>query len=67
MAYNLIELFHFITEDLEMYFQQKLLSLAFKKPYNFHLAARSFGRNQSSVNLNSITKDDQAPQIQCAK
>ena len=30
-AYNLIELFHFITEDLEMYFQRKLLSLAFGK------------------------------------
>ena len=60
-AYNLIELFHFITEDLEMYFQRKLLSLAFGKPQNLHLAARCFGRNASSVNLNSITKDDQTP------
>ena len=60
-AYNLIELFHFITEDLEMYFQRKLLSLAFGKPQNLHLAARCFGRNASSVNLNSITKDDQSP------
>lgn len=48
-AYNLIELFHFITEDLEMYFQRKLLSLAFGKPQNLHFAARCFGRNASSV------------------
>lgn len=60
-AYNLIELFHFITEDLEMYFQRKLLSLAFGKPQNLHLAARCFGRKASSANLNSITKDDQSP------
>jgi len=60
-AYNPIKLFHFITEDLEMYFQQKLLSLTFGKPQNVHLAARSFGRNASSVNLNSITKDDESP------
>ena len=60
-AYNLIELFHFITEDLEMYFQWKLLSLAFGKPQTLHLAARCSGRNASSVNLNSITKDDQSP------
>ena len=60
-AYNLIELFHFITEDLEMYFQRKLLSLAFGKPQNLHFAACCFGRNTSSINLNSITKDDQSP------
>ena len=42
-AYNLIELFKFITEDLEMYFQRKLLSLAFGKPQNLHLASRYFG------------------------
>ena len=44
-----------------MYFQRKLLALAFGKPQNLHLAARCFGRNASSVNLNSITKDDQSP------
>ena len=60
-AYNLIELFRFITEDLEMYFQRKLLSLAFGKPQNLHLAARCFGRNASSVNLNTITKEEGSP------
>ena len=60
-AYNLIELFHFITEDLETYFQRKLLAPAFGKPQNLHLAGRCFGRNASSVNLNSINKDDQSP------
>lgn len=44
-----------------MYFLWKLLSLAFGKPQNLHLAASCFGRNASSVNLNSITKDAQSP------
>ena len=37
-AYNLIELFKFITEDLEMYFQRKLLSwlLVNHKIYTLH-------------------------------
>ncbi|KAL9978127.1 hypothetical protein ACROYT_G015612 [Oculina patagonica] len=40
-AYNLIELFKFITEDLEMYFQRQLLALAFGKTQNLHLAPRT--------------------------
>ena len=60
-AYNLIELFHFITEDLEMYFQRKLLSLAFGKPQNLHLAARCFGRSTSSVSQSTITIDEKNP------
>ena len=60
-AYNLIELFRFITEDLEMYFQQKPLSLAFGKPQNLHLAARCFGRTASSVSQSTITIDEKNP------
>ena len=60
-AYNLIELFRFITEDLEMYFQQKLLSLAFGKPQNLHLAARCFGRTASSVSQSTITINEKNP------
>ena len=69
-AYNLIELFRFITEDLEMYFQRKLLSLAFGKPQNLHLATRCFGRTASSVSQSTITIDEKNPctmQIPCAK
>ena len=47
-AYNLIELFKFITEDLEMYFQRKLLYLA-------------FGRSASSVSQSTITIDEKNP------
>ena len=60
-AYNLIELFKFITEELEMYFQRKLLSLAFGKPQNLHLAARCFGRSASSVSQSTITIDEKNP------
>ena len=60
-AYNLIELFKFITEDLEMYFQRKLLSLTFGKPENLHLAARCFGRLASSVSQRTITIDEKNP------
>ena len=60
-AYNLIELFKFITEDLEMYFQRKLLSLAFGKPQNLHLASRCFGRSGSSVSQSTITIDEKNP------
>ena len=57
-AYNLIELFRFITEDLEMYFQRKRLSLAFDKPQNLHLAVRCFGRTASSVSQHPIIIDE---------
>ena len=60
-AYNLIELFKFITEDLEMYFPRKLLSLAFGKPQNLHLASRCFGRSASSVSQSTITIDEKNP------
>ena len=60
-AYNLIELFKFITEDLEMYFQRILLSLAFGKPQNLHLASRCFGRSASSVSQSTITIDEKNP------
>ena len=60
-AYNLIELFKFSTEDLEMYFQRKLLSLAFGKPQNLHLASRCFGRSASSVSQSTITIDEKNP------
>ena len=48
----------FITEDLEMSFQRKLLSLAFGKPQNLHLAARCFERSANSICLKSITVDE---------
>ena len=53
-AYNLIELFKFITEDLEMYFQWKLLALAFGKTQNLHLAPRCFGLTGSTVQLSAV-------------
>ena len=48
----------FRTEDLEMSFQRKLLSLAFGKPQNLHLAARCFERSSNSICLKSITVDE---------
>ena len=60
-AYNLIELFKFITEDLEMYFQRKLLSLAFGKPQNLHLVSRWCWRSASSVSQSTITIDEKNP------
>jgi hypothetical protein len=56
-AYNLLELVKFITEDLEMYFQRKLLALAFGKPQNLHVTARCFGRNASTMPVHNITRD----------
>ena len=60
-AYNLVELFKFIVEDLEIYFQRKLLALAFGKPQNLHIAARCFGRSASTVDLNTIRQDSNEP------
>ena len=53
-AYNLIELFKFITEDLEIYFQRKLLALAFGKTQNLHLAPRCFGATGSTIQLSAV-------------
>ena len=53
-AYNLIELFKFITEELEMYFQRKLLALAFGKTQNLHLAPRCFGATGSTIQLSAV-------------
>ena len=58
-AYNLIELFKFITEDLEMSFQRKRLSLAFGKPQNLHLAARCFGRSANSIKSIAVDEKNQ--------
>jgi len=60
-AYNLIELFKFITEDLEMYFQRKLLALAFGKTQNLHLAPRCFGATGLTVQLSMITQNSSDP------
>ena len=60
-AYNLLELVKFITEDLEMYFQRKLLALAFGKPQNLHVTARCFGRDASTVALDNINRDIENP------
>ena len=53
-AYNLVELFKFIVEDLDRYFQRKLLALAFGKPQNLHIASRCFGKK-------TITQDSGEP------
>ena len=61
-AYNLLELFKFITEDLETYFERKLLALAFGKPQNLYVTARCFGRSASRVKpINNIKKDIKNP------
>lgn len=60
-AYNLIALFQFITEDLEMYFHHTLLSMAFGKPQNLHLAACCLGENASFVSMSSITMCEKNP------
>lgn len=56
-AYNLLELVKFIIEDLEMYFQRKLLALAFGNPQNLHVTARCFGKNASTVPIDNIKRD----------
>ena len=53
-AYNWSELFKFITEDLEMYFQRKSLALAFGKIQNLHLAPRCFGATGSTIQLSAV-------------
>ena len=60
-AYNLIALFQFITEDLEMYFHHTLLSMAFGKPQNLHLAACCLGENASFVSMSGITMCEKNP------
>ena len=42
-----------------MYFQKKLLALAFGKPQNLHVTARCFGRDASTVALDNITKGNE--------
>ena len=60
-VYNLIALFQFITEDLEMYFHHKLLSMAFEKPQNLHLATCRLGGNASFASMSSITMHEKNP------
>lgn len=60
-AYNLIELFKFITENLAMYFQRKLLALAFGKTQNLHLAPRCLGATGLTVQLSMITQNSSDP------
>lgn len=50
-AYNLIELFKFITEDFEIYFQRKLLALAFGRTQNLYLAPTSESVFSQKTNL----------------
>jgi hypothetical protein len=40
-----------------MYFQRKLLALAFGKPQNLHVTARCFGKNASTVPIDNIKRD----------
>ena len=60
-AYNLLELVKFITEDFAMYLQRKLLALAFGKPQNLYVTARCFGRDESTVALDNITRNIENP------
>ena len=60
-AYNLLELLKFTTEDLEMYFQRKLLALAFGKPQNLNITSRCFGRDASTVPIDNIKRDKTKP------
>ena len=53
-AYSLIELFKFIKEGLEMYFQRKLLALAFEKTQNLYLSPRCFRASACTVHLDTI-------------
>ena len=57
-AYNLLELFKFITGDLEKHFQRKLLGLAFGKPQNLNILARCFAKTACTVNLDTVIQDD---------
>ena len=57
-AYNLLELFKFITVDLEMHFQRKILALAFGKPQNLNILARCFAKTACTVNLDSVIQYD---------
>ena len=60
-AYNLLELFKFITDDLEKHFQRKLLALAFGKPQNFHILPRCFAKTACTVNLDAVIQDKNNP------
>ena len=60
-AYNLLELFKFITDDFEKHFQRKLLALAFGKPQNLHIRSRCFGKSACTVNLETIVRDGVNP------
>ena len=60
-AYNLLELFKFITGDLEKHFQRKLLALAFGKPQNLNILARCFAKTACTVNLDTVIQDDKNP------
>ena len=50
-AYDLIELFKFIKEDLEITFQRKLLALAFRRTQNPYLTPRSKNVFSPKTNL----------------
>ena len=57
-ACNLLELFKFITGDLEKHFQRKLLALAFGKPQNLNILACCFAKTACTVNLDTVIHDD---------
>ena len=57
-AYNLVQVFYFITETLELYYKRKLISIANSRLQTY-IALRFQGINAKKVCQDSITKSDE--------
>ena len=61
-AYNLIQMFHFVTDALELYYQRKLLSIAHCR-FDHYVSMKFKGINASKIKLENIYTTDNNDQF----
>ena len=59
-AYNLLELFHYITNELDAFLKQKLFDVAFSKSRSGSVAKRCIGSAASTVDADSVNRETQS-------
>ena len=53
-AFNLVQILHFVTEALELYYQRKLLSVAHNR-LDHYVSLKFLGKNAERISKNAIT------------
>ena len=61
-AYNLIQMFHFVTDALELYYQRKLLCIAHCR-FDHYVSMKFKGINASKIKLENIYTTDNNDQF----